>query len=81
METSAPSPELASLLAAAHQHGRLLTVGALPVPASLDAAMAVQADVVRRLGAEVAGWNVAISPDGLPVAAPLLRHPPLRGGR
>jgi 2-keto-4-pentenoate hydratase len=41
--------------------------------------MAAQADVVRRLGAEVAGWKVAIRPDGLPVAAPLLRHLLVRG--
>lgn len=42
--------------------------------------MAVQAEVVRQLGAEVAGWKVAIRPDGLPVSAPLLRHLLVRGG-
>lgn len=42
--------------------------------------MAVQAEVARRLEAEVAGWKVAIRPDGLPVAAPLLRALLVSGG-
>lgn len=41
------------------------------VPADYAAAMAVQAEVARALGATVGGWKVAVRPEGVAVAAPI----------
>jgi 2-keto-4-pentenoate hydratase len=41
------------------------------VPASYAEAMAAQADIARRLNAEVGAWKVGVRPDGMAVAAPI----------
>jgi len=64
---------LASALAAGHKSPPAILAG-LPVPADYAAAMKVQAEVAGTLKARVAGWKVAIRPDGVAVAAPLFDH-------
>ena len=64
---------LASALAAGHESPPAMLAG-LPLPADYAAAMAVQAEVAGALKAKVAGWKVAIRPDGVAVAAPLFDH-------
>ena len=41
-------------------------------PTDFASAMRVQHDVAQRLGATLAGWKLGFSPDGVPVAGPLL---------
>jgi 2-keto-4-pentenoate hydratase len=61
---------LAARLVDARRHGRGRFDAAL-APADAAAAMRVQDDVARRLGAQVGGWKVGFSPDGVPFAGPL----------
>jgi len=63
---------LTARLLDARRRGRGQFEAAL-VPADAAAAMRVQADVARRLGAEVGGWKVGFGPDGVPFAGPLYR--------
>jgi 2-keto-4-pentenoate hydratase len=64
---------LVQSLAQSHRSGMPLEAASLPVPAEFAAAMQVQADVAKALGAEVAGWKVGMSGDN-PTAAPMFRH-------
>lgn len=59
-------------LVRAHLTGRGAAAAALSVPPSPASAMQVQALVQKQLGKTVGGWKVAIGPQQLPVAAPLL---------
>ena len=61
---------LAARLAEARRNGTGRFEAAL-VPADAAAAMRVQHDVARRLGAQVGGWKVGFGPDGVPFAGPL----------
>jgi len=61
---------LAARLVDARRQGRG-RFEAAHVPADAAAAMRVQADVARRLGAQVGGWKVGFGPDGVPFAGPL----------
>jgi len=60
---------LADDLAEAHR-GTSTATGA-PTPVDYAAAMHVQYDVAKKLGASLAGWKLGFSPDGVPVAGPL----------
>jgi 2-keto-4-pentenoate hydratase len=62
--------DFASALIAAHRGQPSSAADASP-PADYAAAMRVQRDVTRALGATVAGWKLGFSPDGVPVAGPL----------
>lgn len=67
---------LAAALVHAHATGIRAACAGLPVPADASRAMAVQALVQGRLGVAVGGWKVALGPETLPIAAPLLDlHP------
>lgn len=66
-------PDVIQALAQSHRSGIPVAAGSLPVPASLDAAMQVQADVARALDAETAGWKVGMVGD-VAVAAPIFDH-------
>lgn len=68
---SANLTKLAEALAAGHRHPPA-AVHLSDAPASYNEAMQVQAEVAGLLGASVAGWKVAIRPEGHAVAAPLL---------
>jgi 2-keto-4-pentenoate hydratase len=57
-------------LVAAHR-GQPSPPAAASTPADHAAAMRIQRDVTRALGATVAGWKVGFSPEGVPVAGPL----------
>jgi 2-keto-4-pentenoate hydratase len=74
MEQSAPSDEqsIADELVRAHLTGSRVVPSSLPVPLSPASAMQIQALVQARLGQPVKGWKVAIGPQRLPIAAPLL---------
>lgn len=72
---NSPSTErdvLAEELIRAHLTGAGLDAPSLPVPPNPAIAMEIQASVRERLARPVAGWKVAIGPEQLPVAAPLL---------
>lgn len=62
---------LAEALVTAHSHPPADIAG-IAVPPDNAAAMTVQGEVARRLSTGVAGWKVAIRPEGAAVAAPLL---------
>lgn len=62
---------LAQTLIEAQQEARLAAFRPSLVPANVAAAMAVQRDVARALGAKVAGWKVGYTPEGAPVAGPV----------
>lgn len=74
LEHSRPSEKqsIADQLVRAHLTGKRVASSSLPVPHSLASAMQVQASVQERLSRPVGGWKVAIGPQQLPVAAPLL---------
>jgi 2-keto-4-pentenoate hydratase len=74
LEHSSPSERqsIADELVRAHLSGRGVVSTSLPVPLSPASAMQVQALVQERLARPVGGWKVAIGPQQLPVAAPLL---------
>jgi len=61
---------LAARLAEARRNGTGRFQAAL-VPADAAAAMRVQHDVASHLGAQIGGWKVGFSPDGVPFAGPL----------
>jgi len=61
---------LAARLVDARRHGPGRFEAAL-APADAAAAMRVQQDVARRLGAQIGGWKVGFGPDGVPFAGPL----------
>jgi 2-keto-4-pentenoate hydratase len=63
---------IADELVRAHLTGRAVVSSSLPAPLSPASAMHVQALVQERLARPVGGWKVAIGPQQLPVAAPLL---------
>ncbi|WP_148663421.1 fumarylacetoacetate hydrolase family protein [Bosea vaviloviae] len=63
---------LAAALVCAHATGTRVACAGLPVPADASRAMAVQALVQGRLGLAVGGWKVALGPEQVPIAAPLL---------
>lgn len=65
--------DLARALAAGHGNPPA-ALGASRGPADYAEAMAVQAAVAGALKAEVAGWKVAVRPEGVAVAAPLFAH-------
>jgi 2-keto-4-pentenoate hydratase len=62
--------DLAARLVEARKSGAQVALDPALAPADIEAAMAVQAEVARRLGETVGGWKVAIA-EGRPVAAPL----------
>src|SRR4051794_40529942 len=72
-EHSPPSERqsIADELVRAHLTGGVIS-SSLPAPLSPASAMQVQALVQERLARPVGGWKVAIGPQQLPVAAPLL---------
>ncbi|MGY4349018.1 2-keto-4-pentenoate hydratase [Bradyrhizobium sp. GM7.3] len=74
LERSPPSEResIADELVRAHLTGRSVVSSSLPVPLSPASAMQVQALVQERLARPVGGWKVAIGPQQLPIAAPLL---------
>ena len=60
-------------LVEAHRSGIPVAAASIAAPANVAEAMQAQADIVRALGAEVAGWKVGMSgEDG--TAAPMYRH-------
>ena len=65
------SATLAEALVHAHTTCTSFEAGLAQVPASLAAAMAVQAQTVAALGESVGGWKVGITPDGISMAAPM----------
>jgi 2-keto-4-pentenoate hydratase len=74
LEHSPPSERqfIADELILAHLTGKGVVSSSLPVPLSPASAMQVQALVQERLARPLGGWKVAIGPQQLPVAAPLL---------
>jgi 2-keto-4-pentenoate hydratase len=66
-----PFATFAAALAAAHVAPFPAVEAAGALPATMADAMQVQAAVAETLGAEVAGWKVGFSADGVPFAAPL----------
>lgn len=74
LEHSPPSEtqSIADALVQAHLTGRSVACSSLPVPLGPASAMQIQALVQARLAKPVGGWKVAIGPQQLPVAAPLL---------
>jgi 2-keto-4-pentenoate hydratase len=68
-------PGLAQALARSHRSGIPIESASLAAPVDFDAAMQVQADVLRTLAAETAGWKVGMAPASeTAVAAPIFRH-------
>jgi 2-keto-4-pentenoate hydratase len=63
---------IAEELVQSHLTGKGVVLSSVPVPLSPTSAMQVQALVQGRLGRAIGGWKVAIGPQQLPVAAPLL---------
>jgi 2-keto-4-pentenoate hydratase len=63
---------IASQLVSARLSAKGVSSTSLPVPDNMASAMQVQALVLGQLARCVAGWKVAIGPDNVPVAAPLL---------
>lgn len=63
---------IADELVHAHLTGKGVDCASLPVPLSPASAMQIQALVQGRLAKHVGGWKVAIGPQKLPIAAPLL---------
>lgn len=74
LEHSSPSENesIAKELISSHLTGKGAVSSSLPVPLSLKSAMQVQALVHEGLSRPIGGWKVAIGPQQLPVAAPLL---------
>lgn len=66
-----PGEGLAGSLAEAHRSAALLAHENYAVPASTVEAMAAQARVAALLDDRIAGWKVALRPDGEAVAAPI----------
>lgn len=66
-----PGESLAASLADAHRRGKLLAHENYAVPASTAESMAAQARVAALLDETIAGWKVALRPDGEAVAAPI----------
>src|SRR6478609_2695511 len=62
---------LAEALTAARRGHSLVDISTLPVPADIDAALAVQAKVQKAMGYADAGWKVSIAEGGRPIAAPM----------
>lgn len=71
---------LARLLADAHHSHVTLESSPALIPASLDGAMAVQAQTVQALGGKVGGWKVGFAADGKVMAAPMLAGAILASG-
>ncbi|MBN9076144.1 MAG: 2-keto-4-pentenoate hydratase [Rhizobiales bacterium] len=72
--TLSPAEQLGLLLAKCADSGRVISVAEIEaghlLPQNVEQAMRAQA--VASAGHPVAGWKVAIGPEGMPVAAPLL---------
>jgi hypothetical protein len=79
MGASLDTATLARALASARDGGYRLSSTQLQCPPNLSNAMTVQAKVHEARASSVAGWKVAISPGGRPVAAPL--YPLIRDTR
>lgn len=62
---------LAEALTAARRGHSLVEISTLPVPADIDAALAVQAKVQKAMGYADAGLKVSIAEGGRPIAAPM----------
>jgi 2-keto-4-pentenoate hydratase len=60
----------AQLIVDAHRSGG--TIAEIDTPPDIEAAMLDQAEVVKALRADVAGWKVAVNPEAGPVAAPMM---------
>jgi 2-keto-4-pentenoate hydratase len=69
--TSKPAIAIAEALTAARRSHQRVRWQDVRVPASYAEAMAAQADIARRLDAEVGAWKVGVRPDGVAVAAPI----------
>ena len=70
----AASPATAQLTEAfitARRTGATLDPAKLTMPANLAEALAVQAAVTTALNAKIGGWKVGISPEKVPIAAPI----------
>ena len=65
-------PSLADHLIRAHRNDATFAVKPALVPATFAQAMQVQAATMAGLGAKAGGWKVGFSPDGQPVAGPML---------
>jgi 2-keto-4-pentenoate hydratase len=63
---------MSDALVSAHLAGGATLSSSLPAPVSPAEAMQIQAWVQQRLARSVGGWKVAIGPQQVPVAAPLL---------
>jgi len=62
---------IAEALAAAYPLNRPSVDPHLDAPASIAEAAEVQAAVAKRLNANVAGWKIGYTPEGVPVAGPI----------
>jgi 2-keto-4-pentenoate hydratase len=63
---------IASQLVSARLSAKGVSSASLPVPGNMASAMQVQALVLGQLARCVDGWKVAIGPENVPVAAPLV---------
>lgn len=77
MDTVSSTPALAAFAATlvkAHAASEPTIRAEGAIPANYAEAMAVQAEVARLLGAQVAGWKVGATSDKVPCAAPIFTH-------
>ena len=72
--TKKPAAAIAEALIAARRSRQRVRWRDIGVPRSYDEAMAAQADIARRLDAEVGAWKVGLRPDGVAVAAPIYAY-------
>lgn len=63
--------DLAAALAGAHSAGGPTVEVPSPAPSTIAEAMAIQADIMQRLGVQHSGWKLGYDPDGAVVGAPL----------
>jgi 2-keto-4-pentenoate hydratase len=68
-----PASPLAALIVKARRSRTPLPVDPALTPASLHAALAIQAEVAAELGETPAGWKVGFTPEGAAWAAPIFK--------
>ncbi len=87
VQTAGSVSSIAEALAEARRTGRLLDDMALSSIAASSDGYAVQAEVAVLAGADIAGWKIALPPDGEVIAAPIfadgvsVSRKPCRSGR
>lgn len=72
MASSSTITKATEILVGAHTSGKLVTLPPDATPPDLDTAHEIQNQVAKTLAGSIAGWKVAISPDGVAIGAPLL---------